>query len=573
MAKEKDKKYKLSKVKKAGAIIGAALILTTGGAVKLAVNTLSPSTNSNTTTTVLTNEYIDIEKINELTLYDYDENTNSIVLKSNDYIEFSNNVDINDNTFKYAEYYELDEALEFYNNTEVNKSTDSNLLDGNGNLSTQKLINQVEKNNDKLFAGKKDAITTFYTETSNEDINKICGIITEIVNSEYNNTEIKQVANTLTKLTIVNKTGSASNAYINNDLTFVYNPTMTSMYSDMQQITGKEVTEKEIIESVITHEIMHILQHENNDLNNANGLEIGATRMYNLPNQDKLVPVDSLYFPWLLEAGAELGMAEYTNSEPGTYAKKISYVRSFNLSNFYHLNSEDTAIEKLIYENDLETVFNKLNLKTEDEQMDFLKFLYSVEIIQSNPQDFWDSYKRLTGIEPTEEEQLAIRMEIRSEVVKYMTKTFYQNLADSIKDGKITDLDTVFYMMRIWEMDAYTHLEYTKETSLESAKDYILWLNDIENELFTAISNSSGITTEEIIASYDEYNIQRDINGNITDNCDLSNLNNYTQELITSSKDTYALSNFARIDDMVTYIETYNDNAPIETTEQTTKGH
>ena len=573
MAKEKDKKYKLSKVKKAGAIIGAALILTTGGAVKLAVNTLSPSTNSNTTTTVLTNEYIDIEKINELTLYDYDENTNSIVLKSNDYIDFSNNVDDNDNTFKYAEYYELDKALEFYNNTEVNKSTDSNLLDGNGNLSTQKLINQVEENNDKLLAGKKDAITTFYTETSNEDINKICGIITEIVNSEYNNTEIKQVANTLTKLTIVNKTGSASNAYINNDLTFVYNPTMTSMYSDMQQITGKEVTEKEIIESVITHEIMHILQHENNDLNNANGLEIGATRMYNLPNQDKLVPVDSLYFPWLLEAGAELGMAEYTNSEPGTYAKKISYVRSFNLSNFYHLNSEDTAIEKLIYENDLETVFNKLNLKTEDEQMDFLKFLYSVEIIQSNPQDFWDSYKRLTGIEPTEEEQLAIRMEIRSEVVKYMTKTFYQNLADSIKDGKITDLDTVFYMMRVWEMDAYTHLEYTKETSLESAKDYILWLNDIENELFTAISNSSGITTEEIIASYDEYNIQRNINDNITDNCDLSNLNNYTQELITSSKDTYALSNFARINDMVTYIETYNDNAPIETTEQTTKGH
>ena len=145
MTKENNKKYKLSKAKKAGAIIGAAIILTTGGTIKLATNMFSsPNTTNPTTTTVLTNEYIDIEKTNELQLYDYDENTEHISITSSDYIDFSNDIDSSNHKFKYAEYYELDDALEFYHNTEVNKSTESNLLDANGNLSPQKLMEQVK---------------------------------------------------------------------------------------------------------------------------------------------------------------------------------------------------------------------------------------------------------------------------------------------------------------------------------------------------------------------------------------------------------------------------------------------
>ena len=162
----------------------------------------------------------------------------------------------------------------------------------------------------------------------------------------------------------------------------------------------------------------------------------------------------------------------------------------------------------------------------------------------------------MTGHTPTEEQQLDIRMQIRTEAVKYMSKNFYQNLIESIKEQEITDLDTVFYMMRIWEMDTYTHLEYTKESSLDSSKDFIIWQNQIQDQLFTAIGNCSELSQEEIKKLYDEYNVQTNIDNNIQDNCNLTKFNNYTQNMISSIKNTYAVSNFARMDDMLNYMTT-----------------
>lgn len=553
MAKNNERKFKLNKIKKAGSIIGVLLIVATGGAVKFATN--STPTDKTTVTTIST-DYIDVEKTNELKLYDYDQETRTININNYEYLTFSDKLDNDDYTFDYAQYYGLDKTLELYNNTKTEKSTESDLLDENGKLDANKLLHSVKNNNEELMSGKTNAITTFYTETSEADMQKICTIIAKVVNSKFSNTEINQVANTLTKLTIVNRTGTASNAYINNNLTFVYNPNMSEMYSNMQKITGSENTKEETIESIITHEAMHILQYENNDLNKKNGIEVGMCRMYNVPNETKLVPVDSLYYPWLLEAAAELGMAEFQHTETGTYAKKISYARSYNLSRFKELNTKEQSLEKIVYENTLTAGFDKLNLTNKEEQLEFLKFLYSVEITQSNPEDFWENYKKMTGHTPTEEQQLDIRMQIRTEAVKYMSKNFYQNLIESIKEQEITDLDTVFYMMRIWEMDTYTHLEYTKESSLDSSKDFIIWQNQIQDQLFTAIGNCSELSQEEIKKLYDEYNVQTNIDNNIQDNCNLTKFNNYTQNMISSIKNTYAVSNFARMDDMLNYMTT-----------------
>lgn len=557
-------KYTLKKVRNAGIAIGLILSLTACGNISVnpkKYNTSQSSTNESSYSTTITSDYIDSLRSDEFKVYDEDNNTIKITLNDYNYLNFINNLNSYDYNFRMSEYYGLDEALNLYKSTEINKSTKSGLLDANGKLDVNKLVAQVQKNNKEYMSQGVDAINTFYEDLNTSDITKICTQIAEVVNSGYNNIETSKVANTLSKLTMFERTGSASNAYVTNDLTFVYNPTMTGMYADVQEIRGESASEEETKEAVITHEIMHLIEYAANDTNNENGIESGICRMYNVPNQEKKLVVDSLWNTWLLEAAAELGMADYLNIQPGTYAKKISYARSYNLSRFNETDTKEQSIENVAFNHNLEEAFKDLDLTTEEEQTEFLKYMYSVEITQTDPDEFWENYTKLTGKSPTDTEKTEIRMNIRADAVKYLSKNFYGNLIDAIYEQKITDLDTVFYLMRTWELDAYNHLEYTKTNSLEPAKKFIEWQNSIHSQLFQTIAESNGLTVSDIEVAYDEYNLQTNINEAIADNCNLSGFNAYTSDYITSAKENYSTSNFSRNKDVLNYLNEKTNNS------------
>lgn len=386
----------------------------------------------------------------------------------------------------------------------------------------------------------KDAVNVFYKEMNSSDIYKICRIICDVINDKYINVDINKTANTLMNLKMFEKTGSASNAYVTNDLTFIYNPTMTSMYSSMQSITGATQSKEDTFKAVIVHEVMHLIQYASSDNNNENGLEVGFTRMYNIPNEDKTVSVDSLWYSWLLEASAEINMAEYLKVKTGTYAKKISYVNSFNLSHFHNLDLENKSLEDIIFYSNLEDIYKSLNLKTNKEKLDFLKFMYSIEITQSDPDDFFEHYNKLTQTSPSVQERLNIRMKIREDAVNYLTYHFYLNLVDSIYEGKINDLNTLFYMMKLWEIDAYSHLEYTKITSSEYAKDFISYHHILQNHIFDIYIK----TIPNIKELYEEYTLQYKTDSDTIDNCNLENYSSYTHNYLVSLKNNYNTSRF-----------------------------
>lgn len=549
--------YKLNKIAKGGLAIGMAAIIALSASG--CANKYSSYTGGNPSTSVsqtYQNDYIDVVTSNEFRVYDEDLNTTNIILNNVGYMDVINTLDESDYTFEYSKYYGLDEALAMYNSTTVNKETTSTLLDANGNLDAQKLAQQVLANNKAYMAQGKDVINSFYTDISSSDLHMICKIIAEVTNKEFNGIEKEKVANTLMQMTMFQRTGSASNAYVTDSLTFVYNPTMSNLYASKQEIEGTSNSKEETLKQVITHEVMHLIQYASSDANDKNGLESGICRMYNLPNKDVKVPVDSLWNSWLLEAAAELGMAEYLNIQPGTYAKKISYARSYNLSRFNDLDLANHSIEDVVFNHTLEDAYKELGLNSEEERREFLNFLYSIEITQSDPEDFWENYTAKTGITPTEDEKLAIRMDIRTDAVKFLSRNFYENLADAIYTGSVTDLDTVFYLVRNWELDVYGHLEYTKTSSLEHAKDFILWQNDIQETLFTALANSNNTTLEDITNQYAEYNLQASVDDQIYNNCHLSNYSDYTASYITDAKDSYTTSKFSRNALVADYITT-----------------
>lgn len=539
--------FKLNKIGRAGLAIGLAAIIALGstGCTSYPSYTGSGGTTSSYSQTY-TADYIDVLTSNEFRVYDEDLHTTPIKINNVAFLDFVNKLSQGEYSFDYAQYYGLDEAINMYNSQTVNKSTSSTLLDASGKLDANKLAQQVLANNKEYMSKGKDAVNTFYTDISSSDLTMICKTIAEVVNDKFNDVEINKVANTLMEMTMFQRTGSASNAYITNNLTFVYNPNMSGLYADMQEIQGTSNSKEETLKQVITHEVMHLLQYSASDTNEKNGLESGICRMYNLPNSESKVPVDSLWNSWLLEAAAELGMADYLNIQPGTYAKKISYARSYNLSRFNELDLGTQLIEDVAFNHTLEEAYKDLELSSPEEQKEFLKYLYSVEITQTDPDDFWTNYTAITGKTPTDAEKTAIRMDIRTDAVKYLTKNFYDNLADAIYEGKVTDLDTVFYLMRTWELDVFGHLEYTKTSSLEHAKEFVIWHNQVQNDLFQAIAESSGITVDFIQNDYAEYNLQANVEGSIYNNCNLSNFNGATSAYITSAKDSYSTSKFSR---------------------------
>lgn len=495
-------------------------------------------------------EHINVPVYNELKLYAAKSSEIPISLSDEKYMSISELIKEQHTDFNMGKYYALDQAMELYRSTPFNKGTETTLLT-NGKLDAEKLIEVVKRNNSVVMPDNKNSLDAFLKKLDDADIALLCKEIAKVINNASDEFDIRQTANTLENLTMFKREGSTSNAYISTDLTFVYNPIMTEGYSTMQELTGG--SSEKAWEMVIDHEVFHLIQYGASDGNADNGIEIGICRLYNASDDKKTVPVDSLYYPWLLEAGAEMMMSDYLGVKPGIYEKKISYVTSYNLSRFYESCSSETSLERVGFKHTPEEAFTALGLKSESEQLDFLKFMFSVEITQSDPEDFWEYYKLQTGETPSDDEKLTIRMGIRNDAEKYLTENFFLNFINAVHESTVNDLDTAFYLLRVWELDTFNHLNYSLESVLEYEKDFVLWYNRMQSAILSAIAESSGLDSERIETMYSEYCLQTEAGEK--DNCDLSCLSDYTQAYISATKNSYRSSNFSRIYDVAKWLD------------------
>ena len=497
-------------------------------------------------------EYISTPIYDERKLYTSKSTAIPISCSDNAYTSILDTITDDSSDFRMSEFYALEDALNLYQNTAVNKSTETTLLT-HGKLDANKLYQCVLENNAAVVKNGKNTLNPFYSELDESEIAAICDETAKVVNNASGEIDIKKIANTLERLTIFEHKGGTANAAISTKLAFTYNPGMVELYRQKHIALGG--SPEVVWEMVVDHEVMHIIQHGANDGNDANGIEAGFCRMYNEQNGEKNIPVDSLYFSWILEAGAELGMADYLNVEPGTYQKKISYARSYNLSRFYEIDSKHDMLESIAFKHTLEEALAALGIDSESEKQDFLKFMYSIEITQTDPDELWEYYESTTGRTLTDEEKTGIRMDIRTDAVKYLTKSFFMNVTNAVHDGAITDLDSLFYLLRLWELDVFNHLEYTEVSSLAHAEDFVLWYDQTQSVILAAIADSSGIDSTQIQTLYSEYSLRMKTESNeVTDNCDFAELSSYMQDYIVSLKENYASSKFSRVHDVAEWL-------------------
>ncbi len=562
---ENKRKYKLVKTGKKLLAVGLSLTLVTGTAIAGIVHSYSTGSSSepsiNQTYVDSDDKYLDIEHSNEKRAIVADKISTNIGIDNKEYKEIINVLESYNYEFSMSEYYDLENTLEIYNNTLYQKKKDTSII-SNGQLDLYKLYNTVISNNNAYMNQDVNAINSFLSQASKTEILNICNLIIETYNKNpeiYG--DIEYISDTLSHLKIFKfPTSPESAAVSDKDFILTFNPEMIKKFTNMQVFRNNTDDDVDVSKTIFVHEAEHLLQKASNDFNYENGIETGFCRIYDKTNVNSL-NVNSLWYSWLLEGSAELKMTETLSATPKLYDIKISYIRSYNLSRIFEDSYDVNDLVNSAFVNDLDSMFKKLNINDKDSRMEFLKLMYSIQITQYDVDDFWKFYEKQEGITLTKEEKESIRMDIRTEAVKNLSSKYYKGLAKALKEGKIKDLETLFYLMRIWELDCCGHLNFANEAEYEHAKDFIIWQDNVEKSFISAISNSNNMSYDELISKYDNYHMLLDVDGNIINNADFSNLSKEKQEYISNLYEKYSVTYFTRTSTMANYINN-NEKRP-----------
>ena len=104
-----------------------------------------------------------------------------------------------------------------------------------------------------------------------------------------------------------------------------------------------------------------------------------------------------------------------------------------------------------------------------------------------------------------------------------LTKCFYRNLAERIKNGDAT-LQDILYLINVFESDINSHMTFDKYNNNMTEEDAKIFAQNyliIQNEFFETISNGSSISTEELNRHYKEYSLVLNTNNTYIRNAEL----------------------------------------------------
>lgn len=466
----------------------------------------------------------------------YNENTNTDKLKdcqmnrvsetnsrtpinftNDNYLNFNNYLSTLQTNYEYSNIYNFSAAIKEYNKLK-NESNHKIKLNA---LTIEELFNVVKKNNEN----KKDE-TAIYKEISDEELKKICSIIVNTINAYVENNSkisIEKVKCVLSDLKIFKQNSAMCNAFVTSDNYMIVSPNMLDI---AQMINGNQTDE-----DVIVHEIMHILQKECNcDLAINPNLKENLGVSYNFKNLD----VNSLKFSWLYEASAEKHVYNYTGHNVLTYKTMISYLESLSLVNILNSNYEVNGTENLSFKRGLDSLYEYFGAMTETEKQEVLNLMYSIEVMQQEPYDFYDEYEKKYGIEKNEKLRDEINYNVKSSICTTLTKLFYRNLSKSITNKEVT-LEDIYYMMCLYENDLNSHLVYDNDEKMKYNSEFIDIYVSIQDNFFYELSKCLNFSQEEIENSFYKYCANKKTeNGNIVKNCDLNFLSeskiNYLSE-------------------------------------------
>lgn len=318
----------------------------------------------------------------------------------------------------------------------------------------------------------------------------VCEVLCDTLNREVSEwdfgAQMPSIDYNIANLQIFQNRVGFNNAAVSNDGVLMVQPTMTE---GMATIVDNEDSPS----ITIAHETEHLLQKQSNLRMAALGVDRAYGFCFYLPE----LPVNSMFFTWMIEASAEKLAVQLYDCEPTTYFSKISYLDSLTVPTLL-AGADSQAVPRLTQQPSLDAVFDLFGCETEAEQMELLRCLYDIEVIQTQPEDFFAEFQRQTGREITEEDGLVeVQRALKAPACLTMSKLFYRDLARSLAEQELT-LREVFYLMSMWEFDLNNHLGYDDETRLDTTAPFMAAYTELQMGFFDALAAGTDRSAEEL---------------------------------------------------------------------------
>lgn len=426
--------------------------------------------------------------------------------------------------YDYDEAYNIDEALELYNDNTVNTVTKhSHDIRVNGEFDADYFYELVKSNNEKfLEEKKKDSMQGFYKEYSDKDMKKICTQMCEAledISKKDTTVDIDTACCYLYNLIILGKSGSLDFGGFDMDNRFYLN------YDNME--TGAFAMDTDDIEqTTFYHEMMHAFQFACDDIKKPDEDRMGITHTYDE------IEINPFSWYWLLEGSAEMNMSQYLGVRYSTYKSKITYIDSLNFVSNIVNGDNLVQTEKLCFQRDLNKLFEQLGAVTDEEKREIIKMMFSIEILQESDTEFYDWYEDKYGVDlsiSSNGDETNLRLTVKEDAMLTLTKIFYKKLARQVNSGEASIQD-VYYLMRLWEADINRHFSNDTVGYMMFFHDFYDTYIDLQNEFLNIIADENSLSFDDLKNNFESYSMNT---SSKTPNCDLKFLSAEGKNYIT----------------------------------------
>lgn len=402
------------------------------------------------------------------------------------FVSYLNRVKV---SYGYEKIYNFDATLNEYNKLSFSSTHNYKLKD----LNSSSLYNIVVENNKEF---KKTNSSSIYKELDSGEASKITNLIITTVNDFIKSNKdisIDRIKCVLSDLKIFKQKSSMSNAFVTNDNCLIISPNMMKFAN----IVNGDGTN----EDVLKHEIIHLLQKGCNcDLNKNENLKRNFGISYGFEN----IEINSLDFTWFYEASAEKNMVNYTGHNPLVYKNMIGYLESISLANIASDSYKVNDTEKLSFKRSINDLYNYFGVTSESDKREILNLMYSLEVMQQAPADFYELLEKETGRKKDSVLIDEVNYTVKGSVCETLTKIFYRNLSKSIVNKDVS-LGDVFYLMSVFENDINNHILYDNSKKYNYNEHFMNMYVQVQDNFFASLSANLNISQNELEDYYNNY--------------------------------------------------------------------
>ena len=453
-----------------------------------------------------------------------------------EYNEFVSLVDNTDVVYTYADLYQVDRALEeqakFAQGREEQPTKYTDLICDIKTIPSEALIREViTRNSTEVLRNNKG-----YKTMPSEEINTIVSLIHHMIEINYDkfdDNELRRIYSLLSNISVV---GIDSYDYEVNTLKKPYNARVLengTIIIDLETLT-RYLTAPNAKERTYEHEIYHLFQRMCPNAQIDTYYQIGSSQFF-----DNL-KVNSLHWNWLYESAAEkLSMDHFEEVNPLVYKNMVGYLKSLDLITLIRPEYGQTAIEDSTLIVDEDYIYELLGAKTPEEKVEVINLLYSIDYLQNNREDFEAIYQESNGTTLDESTRSTIKRDMKNSICITLTKIFYRNLAERVKNTEVSIQD-IFYLINAFEEDINYHTQYDEKS--EIFKTFMNEYVEIQNNFFMMLAGHNQELFDEIVDSFNSYSMAIKTDEGLRRNCELSWLTEGEKQFIYDQMVTYNIS-------------------------------